>query len=47
MWNLNRTQMNLSMKQTHGHKEQPCGCQGAVGEGWIGCLGLVDANYYT
>ena len=42
--------MNLSMnqKQTHRHREQTCGCQeGGVGEGWIGSLGLADANYYT
>ena len=35
--------MNLSTKQ-----KQTCGCQGVgdVGEGWIGSLGLADANYY-
>ena len=40
--------MNLSMKQTHRHREQNCDCQGegGVGEGWTGSLGLVDANYY-
>ena len=28
------TQMNLAMKQTHGHREQTCGCQeGGAGEG--------------
>ena len=28
------TQMNLSMKQTHRHREQTCGCQeGGVWEG--------------
>ena len=28
------TQMNLLMKQTQGHREQTCGCQGErVGEG--------------
>ena len=34
--------MNLSakQKQTHKHKEQICGCQGGMGEGWIGSLGL-------
>ena len=26
------TQMNLSMEQTHGHREQTGGCQG--GGGW-------------
>ena len=41
--------MNLLMKQkqTHRHKEQPCfEGRGEVGEGWIGSLGLADANYY-
>ena len=42
--------MNLSMeqKQTHRHKEQTCGCQGGGGarKGWIGSLGLANANYY-
>ena len=29
-------------------QRQTCGCQGGEmeGEGWIGSLGLVDANYY-
>ena len=44
-------QMNSStkQKQTHRHREQICGCQGGGrgGEGWIGSLGLADANYYT
>ena len=42
--------MNLSMKQkqTHGHREQTCGCQGGWGgEGGNGSLGLAEANYYT
>ena len=38
--------MNLSMKQTHRHREQTCGCQGWQGNGWIGSFGLADANYY-
>ena len=42
--------MNLSMKQkqTHGHREHTCGCQGGEGvrEGGTGSLGLSDANYY-
>ena len=39
--------MNLSteLKQTHRHEKQTFGCQGG-GVGWIGSLGLVDANYY-
>ena len=44
------THMNLSMKQkqTHGHIEQTCGCQGerGVGEGCTGSLGLADATFY-
>ena len=30
------------------HREQTCGCQGGeeVGEGWMGSLGLADANFY-
>ena len=41
-------QMNLATekKQTHGHGEETCGCQGdEVGVGWTGSLGLVDENY--
>ena len=42
--------MNLSteQRQTHRHGEQTCVCQGGEGEGvgWIGNLGLGDANYY-
>ena len=44
------SQINIPMrqKQTHRHREQTCGCQGGRGveEGWIGSLGLADANYY-
>ena len=39
------TQVNLSMKLTHTHKEKTRGCRGEVGEGWTGSLGLADANY--
>ena len=28
-------QMNLSTKQTHRHREQTCGCQGAGGGGGV------------
>ena len=40
--------MSKKQKQTHRHREQTCGCLGGceVGEGWIGSLGLADANYY-
>ena len=36
-------QMNLftEQKQTHRPRKQTCGCQGEVGEGWIGSLRLV------
>ena len=44
------TQVNTptNQKQIHRHIEQTCGYQGGreVGEGWIGNLGLADANYY-
>ena len=43
-------QMNLytKQKQTHRHRKQTYGCQkgGGMGKGWIGSLGLADANYY-
>ena len=40
--------MNLSMKQTHGHREQIGGCQGEwVGEERTGRLWLADLSYYT
>ena len=34
MWNLNMAQMNLATekKQTHGRREQTCGCQGGGSE---------------
>ena len=41
-------QMNISMIQTHKHREQTCGCQGRerIGEERIGSSRLADANYY-
>ena len=45
----NMTQMNLStkQKQTHGHGEPSCGAKGRSEDvGWMGSLGLIDANYY-
>ena len=45
----NMTQMNLftKQKQTHGHRENPCGCQWGGGWGrWSGRLALVDVSYY-
>ena len=52
MWNLkydtNEFIHSFKQKQTQKHREQTCGCQGGggVGKGWIGSLGLADANYY-
>ena len=43
----NRTQMNLSTKQTHRHREQTDGSRGgAGGEGMTGRLGSSDTSYY-
>ena len=40
--------MNLSMKPTHRHQEQTCGCQEeGGGGGWSRRLWSGDANYYT
>ena len=38
--------MNLSMKQTHGHRE-PLPKGEEVGGGWSERLGLADVSYYT
>ena len=40
--------MNKStkQKQTHRHRGQTCGYPGGMGEGKIGSLEVVDANYY-
>ena len=41
--------MNISTKQrqSHRHRKQTCGSQGeGLEEGWIGSLGLADANDY-
>ena len=40
--------LSTKEKQTHGHREQSCGCQGGKGweEGRIGSWGLADTNYY-
>ena len=45
---MTRVNLPVKEKQTHKPREQTCDCQvGAVwGEGWIGSLGLADANYY-
>ena len=46
VWNLiHGTNGPFHRKETHGHGEQTCGCQGGgEGVGWTGSLGLVDAN---
>ena len=38
----------MKPEQTHGYREQICGCQGetVVGQGRIRSFGLVEANYY-
>ena len=44
-------QMNQSVKQNHGHREQTDGCQDmedrlmGLGEGWNGRLRLADVNF--
>lgn len=47
MWNLkcDTIQLSYETEQAHRHREQTCGCSGGV-EGWIGSLGLADANQY-
>jgi len=37
----------MKRKQTHRHREETWGCEGAgdTGEGWSGSLGSADANY--
>jgi len=44
--------MNLSMKQKQIHRQRTetllvVAEEKVVEEGWIGSLGLADANYYT
>ena len=36
------------IEAAHRHREKTCGCPEGeqVGKGWIGSLGLADANYY-
>ena len=41
-----QTNLPTEKKQSHGHGEQICGCQGEGEEvGLTGMLGLVDGNY--
>ena len=40
-----QTSLTAKQKQSHRHRGQTRGCQkGGEGEGWLGSLGLVDAN---
>ena len=45
---MTQTNLSLTQKQTHRHREQTCVFQGGegVGEGWTGSLRLIDANFY-
>ena len=47
MWNLKYEHI-CEAKQTHRHREQPCGSQGGWGiaGGWTRTFRLTDANYY-
>ena len=47
MWNLKFDTNELTkQKQTHRHRKQTYSCpERGVGKGWIGSLGLADANY--
>ena len=49
VWDLKHDTNELSMrqKQNQGHREETGGYQGGwIREGWIGNLGLADANWY-
>ena len=45
---MTQTNLFVTRKQTHRHREQTCGYQGGGGvkEGCSRSLGLADANYY-
>ena len=48
IWNLiYGTKETFHRKENHGLGVQTCGCQrgGGEGVGWIGSLGLIDADY--
>ena len=46
IWNLiYGTNEPFHRKENHRLGEQTCGCPGGEGVGWIGSLGLIDANY--
>ena len=46
MWNLkyDTNELNLNELLYVRRREQTCSCQGDWLEGWIGSLGLVDAD---
>ena len=48
MWNLKYDiNEHIYETETHGHREQTCGCQaGGAGRGEDWESGLADANYY-
>ena len=37
----------MKHKEIRRHREQICGCQGEMGEGWCGRVGLGNVSYYT
>ena len=37
----------MKRKQSHGRREETCGCQGGeVGVGWSGRVSLADGSFY-
>ena len=49
MGKLNMIQISMKLKQTHRHEKQmwlPLLGEGGGGRGWVGSLGLTDANNY-
>ena len=48
MWNrkYGTTEHICETKQTSRHRQQTCAWPKGQGEGWIGSLGLTDANQY-
>ena len=48
IWNITQMNESTKQKQTHRHREQTVVAKGEVakGKGWIGSLGLAEANDY-
>ena len=48
MWNLKYdTREHLYKTETVSQDgEQTCGCQGGLGDAWVGSLGSADADFY-